>query len=75
MRRFLIVLTLILALALPASARPLNPSPRHYRPQSSWLGIWHGFVRVIGTPFRLFDDTGTHVIPIISPIPGPGGTS
>ena len=74
MKRSLITLALILALALPVSARPLTA--RQHQHRSPWVTLWNGFVHAIGGPYRLFDDpapdTGTHVIPIIAPTPAPG---
>jgi hypothetical protein len=73
MKRSLIALALALALTAPASAQPLARAQHHAR--STWSTVWGGFLRVVGAPFRLFDDGGTHIIPIISPTPAPGSGS
>jgi hypothetical protein len=69
MKRSLIALALALALTAPASARPLARTQHQAR--STWSTVWGGFVRVVGMPFRLFDDGGGHIIPIIAPTPAP----
>jgi hypothetical protein len=65
-----LALLLILGLSVPASARP-RITPRHHQ-GPTWTTLWDGFIHVIGSPFRLFDDSGTHTIPIIAPTPNPG---